>query len=286
MALDYILHLLIFVQLYIMLAQSLNLILSYGDMVSLAHAGFYGVGAYSGVLLSVEYGLGFPLSLAGAALIGASIAFLSSSLIARLVEEYFVIATIAIQVILFSFMNNLNDLTNGPLGISVNQQIAILGFELSSKASILALLFAIMIIHYVIYSRVAAAPFGKKLLVINTDEVYAKSIGINVSSVKVSAFVISSISASIAGTVFAYYVSYIDPSSFTINESIAILTIAIMGGYKRSYYIIPATVFIVVLPELLRYIELKDSYASNIKNMIYGGLLYATIFINNKTTQA
>jgi branched-chain amino acid transport system permease protein len=123
---EYILHLLILISFYTLLSQSLNLSAGFTGLISLAQAGFYGIGAYTTAILSTQFGFSFWLNLPLAMLISGAIAFVVSLIALRTVEDYFIICTLGIQVVLFSVMNNWMELTRGPLGIPVFHQFIFL----------------------------------------------------------------------------------------------------------------------------------------------------------------
>ncbi len=114
---DYIYHLITFIAFYTILASSLNLFSGYTGLLSLSHAGFYGIGAYTSALLAEYYGLSPFVNIPIAMLLSGLIAYGISFIALRTYEDYFVVVTLGIQIILFSLMNNLTNLTNGPLGI-------------------------------------------------------------------------------------------------------------------------------------------------------------------------
>lgn len=114
------------------------------------------------------------------------------------------------------------------------------------------------------------------------DEVYTGSLGKDVGSAKVVSFVISGMLASIAGVLYAHYVSYIDPTSFTLDESIFILSIVIIGGMRNLWGVFLATAFLVLLPEALRFVGLPLSVAANIRQIVYGVALVIVIFSSKR----
>ena len=103
---EYLLHLLILVGIYVMLSQSLNLSAGFGGMISLAHAGFYGVSAYTAALLAVNFQMPFLLVLPVAMLLSGLLALVVSAIALRTIDDYFIICTLGIQVVVFSVMNN------------------------------------------------------------------------------------------------------------------------------------------------------------------------------------
>jgi branched-chain amino acid transport system permease protein len=270
---EYILHLFILICFYTLLSQSLNLSAGFTGLISLAHAGFYGIGAYTSAILSTQFGFSFWLSIPLAMLISGTIAFIVSLIALRTVEDYFIICTLGIQVILFSIMNNWMDLTRGPLGIPGIPSISLFGFNFDSKISFLLLSLFFVAITWFVLRNISKSGFGKTLTAISEDEIYAQSIGKNVYQSKIISFTISAILAAIPGALYAHYISYIDPTSFTVNESIFILSIVIIGGLGNLTGSFLAASFLVLLPEALRFVGMPDSIAANIRQIIYGLIL-------------
>ena len=276
---EYVLHLGIFICFYTLLAQSLNLAAGKTGLVSLAHAGFFGVGAYTTALLTVHFDFSFWLNLPIAILISGAIALLASLIALRSVEDYFIICTLGIQIIIFSLMNNWMGLTRGPLGITGIPSIKFIGLSFDSKTSFLLLSIFIMLIVWWLLKNLLASGFGKTLAAISEDEVYAQSIGKNVYLSKTIAFTLSAMFAAIPGTLYAHYISYVDPKSFTLNESIFILSIVIIGGMGNLMGSFLASVFMVLLPEVLRFVGLPDSLAPNLRQILYGLLLVVVVMV-------
>lgn len=117
------------------------------------------------------------------------------------------------------------------------------------------------------------APFGNVLRAIREDEIFAQSLGKNVSYYKVLVFAIGAGLVSIGGALYAYYITFIDPTSFTVTESIFMLSIVIVGGAGRLSGSVIGAVLLVSIPELLRFIGMPSSIAANMRQILYGGLL-------------
>ena len=128
------------------------------------------------------------------------------------------------------------------------------------------------------FINIFSSPFGRVLRALSEDEVFTKSLGKNVNSAKVVSFVISGMLAAIAGVLYAHYISYIDPSSFTVEESIFILSITIIGGMQNLTGIFFAAAFLVLLPEALRYIGMPSYISANIKQIVYGVALIIVVY--------
>jgi branched-chain amino acid transport system permease protein len=270
---EYLLHLLILIAFYTLLAQSLNLSAGFTGLISLAHAGFYGIGAYTTAILSTQFGFSFWLNIPLAMIISGAIAFVVSLIALRTVEDYFIICTLGIQVILFSIMNNWMDLTRGPLGIPGIPSIYFFGLSLDGKVPFLLLSLFFVVFIWFLLKNMANSGFGRILKAISEDEIYTQSIGKDVYHAKITSFTISAVFAAIPGALYAHYISYIDPTSFTVNESIFILSIVIIGGLGNLTGSFWASAFLVLLPEGLSFIGMPDSIAANMRQIIYGLIL-------------
>lgn len=275
---DYILHLGILICIYTILAQSLSLVAGYSGQMSLAHAGFYGIGAYTTALLSVNYGLPVLLTIPIALLISGIVAYIVSKVAVKTIDDYYIIITLGIQVVIFSILNNWQELTRGPLGVPGIPSFEIFGFAFYSKLSFLLLSIFFTALIWFILKNITNSPFGRMLRALSEDEIYTKSLGKNVGQAKVVSFIISGMLASIAGVLYAHYISYIDPTSFTIDESIFILSIVIIGGMRNLKGIFFASAFLVLLPEALRFVGMPSSIAANMRQIFYGIALIMVIF--------
>jgi branched-chain amino acid transport system permease protein len=270
---EYLLHILILIGIYSILSLSLNLLVGYTGILSIAHAAFYGVGAYVAALMALKLHSPFLLNLVlgviGAGVIGALVGIPSL----RIKDDYFVIATFAFQIIIFSVLNNWVSFTSGPMGLPGIPQPDIFGLEISTHWGFLILTSLLAVIVYWICRRIVRSPFGRVLKAIREDEVYSRAAGKAVSSYKVKIFIISAGLAAIAGVLYATYITFIDPTSFTIMESIFIISIVIIGGAGNLRGSVVGAVVLVALPELLRFVGLPNSVAANIRQMLYGSLL-------------
>lgn len=278
---NYILHLGILICIYTILAQSLSLVAGYSGQISLAHAGFYGIGAYVSAILTANFGYPVLLTLPLAMILSGIIAFIVSKIAVKTVDDYYIIITLGIQVVIFSIMNNWQEVTQGPLGIPRIPSFEIFGFGFDSKLTFLLLSIFFSSLVWFILNHLTKSPFGRVLRGLSEDEVYTKSLGKNVGSYKIISFVISGMLASMAGVLYAHYISYVDPTSFTIDESIFILSIVIIGGMRNLRGIFFASAFLVLLPEALRFVGIPSSFAANMRQIIYGIALILVIFKMN-----
>lgn len=276
---SYGIHVLDLAGIYVVLALSLNLVAGYSGLLSLCHAAFYGIGAYGVALTTTHFGLPLPCAFACAMLATASLAAIVGAASSRFRGDYFIIATFALQILVFSLLNNVGILTEGPDGIAGVAHPRVFGKTLSNAESFAGLLFPI-VTGVVIAAFVAdKSQFVRMLRTIREDETYARSIGIGVTAFKVAAFSISGAIAGLAGGLYATYVSYVDPTSFTFAESLAVLSMVIVGGLGSPLGVIFGAILLAVVPEALRAVGIQGSAGGNIRQMLYGCGLIGMLFL-------
>ncbi len=274
---DYLLNLLVFVAVFTVLASSLDLLAGQTGLLSLAHAAFYGLGAYTSALLATQAGASFFIGVLAGMIIAALISFLISLPSLRLHDDYFAIATFGFQVIVLSVLNNWMGLTGGPLGISGIPHPMILGWHVSSQLDFCILAAAFGGFAYSVVYLLASSPLGRVLHAIREDEVFARALGKNTLYFKITAFAVSAALAAIAGSLYAHYITYIDPTSFTVMDSILIISMVIIGGAGSFWGPFVGAFVLVTLPEALRFIGLPSASAANLRQIIYGTLLVVMI---------
>ncbi|TAK99853.1 MAG: branched-chain amino acid ABC transporter permease [Verrucomicrobia bacterium] len=270
---SYLLDILILVAIYATLATSLDLLAGRTGLLSIAHAAFYGLGAYSSALVATQSGAPFLLGVAVGILVAILISFIVSLPSLRLHDDYLVIATFGFQMILFSVFNNWMRLTRGPLGIHGIPQPVIFGWRVDTHLEFLALATAFACFAYFVVWRITSSPFGRVLHAIREDEVFAKALGKNTLYFKVTVFGVSAALAAMAGSLYAHYITFIDPTSFTVMESILIISMVIIGGAGSLWGPLVGAIVLVMLPEVLRFIGLPTDVAANLRQIIYGSLL-------------
>ena len=263
----------ILICIYTILSQSLALVSGYSGQVSLAHAGFYGIGAYSAALITIHFTPNLFITIPSAILITGLLARVIISIAVSTVDDYFIIITLGIQVLVFSLLNNWEGLTNGPLGLVDIQRPTIFGVSLESDVAFFVLAAIVAGLFWCFFRLLSNSPFGRILLAIREDEVLAESFGKDVRKARISSFVISAVAAGCAGVLFSHLVTFIDPSSFTVDESIFILSIVIIGGMDNLNKTFFATVVMVLLPEILKLVGVSSEYAANLRQILYGLLL-------------
>ena len=270
---EYVLHILIVACCYIVLALSLDLIAGHTGLLALAQAGFFGIGAYTSALLAICCGVPLWLSVPVGAGVAAIVSLVVSLPSMRLHGDYFAIATFGFQLILSSIFNNWTRVTGGAIGVAGIPQATLFGWAVRSRVEYLILAIGFAAFAYIIVRRLVTSPFGRVLRAIREDEPFATSLGKNTLRFKVTAFGVSAALAGSAGGLYAHYTSYIDPSSFSVTESMLVVSMVIVGGAGSLWGPVVGALVLVLLPEALRFVGLPVSIAANIRQILYGSLL-------------
>ena len=272
---NYLLHILIYIGIFSILSISLNLLVGYTGILSIAHAAFYGVGAYVAALMALKLSSPFLLNLILAVIASSVLGAIVGIPSLRIKDDYFIIATFAFQVIVFSILNNWVSFTSGPMGLPGIPQPVIFGIRISTHIGFLITVTLLCALVFWLSVKIVRSPFGRVLKAIREDEVFAQSLGKNVAAFKVKTFMVGAGMAAVAGVMYATYISFIDPTSFTVMESIFIISIVIIGGAGSVWGPVLGSAVLVALPELLRFVGLPNAVAANIRQILYGGLLVA-----------
>ncbi len=270
---EYLLHILVITGIYIILTLSLNLILGYTGLPAFGHAAFSCVGAYTSSLLALQYGMSPWIGLALGACVAAILGLVIGLPSVRLKGDYLALATFGAAVIVYSVAKNWVSLTRGPLGLPGIPGFSLFGFPLNSIISYLILVFIFVILAYVVIWRIVHSPFGRILKGIREDEIATLAMGKDVNRHKLQVFIVGAFFAGIAGSLYAHYITFIDPSSFTVMESITILLMVVFGGMGSLAGSFIGAAVLVILPELLRFLGLPSAIAAPLRQIIYGLLL-------------
>jgi ABC-type branched-chain amino acid transport system, permease component len=255
-----------------MLVLSANLTTGMANLLTMCQAAFYGIGAYIGTYFLFQFNISFLLI----ALIVMAVTGLSSLIISyasvKLKGDYFVLATMGFQLIVYTIIYNWTEVTHGTYGIAgipgFNLAFGLVSIDGIYPNLILVLIATAAVIWFL--KRLKSSPYGRLLKAIRTDGTIVESFGRNTASVKIWAFALSSVIAGLAGALYASYVGYIDPTSFPLKESIFILCALFIGGIGNIEGPICGAAFVILLPEVLRWVGLPDSMAAEIRQIIYG----------------
>lgn len=270
---EYLLHVLILVGVYVILAVSLELPFYHAGMVSLCHACFYGIGAY-GVAICSARSLGTPLFgvLAGC-VVSVVVALFVALPSLRISDDYFVIATLSLQLVFSSVALNWESVTGGPFGIAEVRPLVIGELRVESNREIVLVVWIVALLSMVLRSRVDRSSFGAVLHAIKAHESVVCSFGLNPVPYKLIVFAMSAVLAALAGCFYAHYVSFVDPSAFLLGQSILMLSMVALGGAEARRGALFGAGAVVVLPEALRFIGFHSSGAAHLRQIVFGFVL-------------
>jgi branched-chain amino acid transport system permease protein len=275
----YFLHILIISHIWAILALSINIIFGYTGQVTLGHSAFFGIGAYASALLMIKLGWSFWLALPMAGLISGFFGLLIGypSLLTKDIE--FIVVTLGFGIIVWQLFVNWVGLTKGPLGLSdipspsIEENFLFPAFSFSSKSAYYYLVFMTLVASVFVVHRLVNSRVGKAMMSIRDDEELAESLGINSMFYKVMAFVISTFFAGVAGSLYAHYLKFVSPETFTYMASFEMLVITVIGGIGTIAGPIIGAFVLTSIPEFLRA-------AIELRMLFYGlFLLIAIVFM-------
>lgn len=270
---EYILHILVITGIYMILTLSLNLILGFTGIPALGHAAFACAGAYTSSLLALNFGLPAWVGLVAGACVAAVLGLIVGFPSLRLKGDYLALATFGLGLIVYSVAKNWVELTRGPMGLPGIPRFGFYFFALDAVWAYLLLVTFFVLLTFFVTRRIVKSPFGRVLMGIREDEIATLAMGKNVNQHKLLVFVIGAFFAGIAGSLYAHYITFIDPSSFTVMESIIILLMVVFGGMGSLPGSFVGASVLVIFPELLRFMGMPSAIAAPVRQMIYGLLL-------------
>ncbi|CAG9295450.1 high-affinity branched-chain amino acid ABC transporter permease LivM [Celerinatantimonas diazotrophica] len=260
---------------YVMLGLGLNVVVGLAGLLDLGYVGFYAVGAYGYALLSHYAGFGFWTCLPIAGVLAAFFGFILGFPVLRLRGDYLAIVTLGFGEIIRIMLNNLTGLTGGPNGIGGIPKPSLFGLEFSRHVRdggwdtfdhffglhynsdhkvIFLYLMALLLVVFTLFviNRLLRMPIGRAWEALRDDEIACRSLGLNPTVIKLTAFTIGASFAGFAGSFFAARQGFISPESFTFMESAIILAIVVLGGMGSQVGVVLAAIIMTVVPELAR----------------------------------
>jgi branched-chain amino acid transport system permease protein len=267
----YIVNLAILIGINAILAVTLNFILGYAGIFSLAHAIFFGIGAYTAAVLAMKFGADFATATAAGMVLSGVISLALALPALRVRGEYFVAASLGLQMLALTVFSEWKSITGGLGGLIGIPPARLFGFDISDPLLLLALTLACLAIILLIIRALVRSSFGRSLKAIRDDETAASALGKNVAFLKTLAVMVSSACAAVAGSLYAFYLSFINVESFTLEVSVQIIAMVIIGGTATLLGPVIGAVIVLLLPALLTYIPyLPPTEIGSIQQMIYG----------------
>lgn len=248
----------------------LDLLFGYSGQISLGHAAFYAIGAYTSAILSKNYGIPVWITL----IIGATLAAIIGLLIAlpsvKLVHHFLALVTISFAQLVYLFVSNAEELTQGFEGINFIPKPTIGSFSFDTNTSYFYLIWVCALLLLFFKQCIVCSKTGRAFLAIKENSHAANGMGINLTKYKVMAFAISAFYTGFAGGLYAHFIGFISPESFMLMQSVLFLTMLLFGGTGNLYGPILGTVALTILSELLQEI-------GNYQVIVYGFVLLLVI---------
>ena len=270
---EYLIHLAILFAIYATLGVSLNLVVGYTGLLSVTHAAFYGIGAYTTAIFLTKSGVGFFSSLVSGIVIVVVISFLVGVVLSKFKGDYYALVTFGFNAIIFAVFLNWQNLTNGSLGVPGISRPELFGINFSNNFNFLILALMFFVLVYFASRFIVNSSFGRVLKAIREDETAIAVFGYKTLYFKLVIFIISAAMAAVAGSLFASYITFIDPSSFQLTESMFILAIIILGGLGNLRGSILGALFLILLPEILRFVGFSSDINAQMRQVVYGIIL-------------
>lgn len=254
----------------IALASALNLLIGTAGLLSLDTVVFYGLGAYTAAILSVNHGTGFVVDVLAAIAISSALGFVAGYAFVRLTSIFFAVATLALAISFYTTVLNWSDLTRGPMGYRGIPPVRLLGHDVSGwmgsyfVAAVFCLA-ALLVVHRLMHSF-----YGNAVRAAREDEECARSLGLSTRRLRVEIYVVHAAIMGAAGALYAHSNQFIGPDNFLILESALVLTAVVVGGIGSLPGAVIGALMIVLVPELLREI-------GHLRALVFGLVLFLSI---------
>jgi branched-chain amino acid transport system permease protein len=249
---DYYLSIMIFIGINALIVMGLSLLMGYAGQISLGHAAFFGIGAYCSGVLTVKFGFPAWTAFLSGILLSGIMAILIATPTLKLRGHYLAVATMGFGEIIYIAFNEFLQITGGPSGLSGIPDLNFLGYVIKESIRYYYLVWAIAILFLLFSLNVIHSRVGRALRAIHGSDVAAAAMGVDVSWFKVQVFVLSAVYASVAGSLYAHFVTFISPPTFGLFVSILLLMMVVIGGGGSLWGALLGAGILTVLPEYLR----------------------------------
>jgi branched-chain amino acid transport system permease protein len=256
------------------LAITLNFIIGYAGIFSVAHAIFFGVGAYTAANVALHFNASLFVAVPAAMAVAAALSLALALPALRVRGEYFVAASLGLQVIGVTIFSEWKSATGGIGGLIGIPPASVLGREVVDPVEFLALAVVCLVVIVVVADVLVRSSFGRSLKAIRDSESAALAAGKNVALIKTLSVVLSSSLAAVAGALYAFYLSFINVESFTLDTSVLLTAMVIIGGTGTRLGPLVGAALLMLLPGLLSYLWfLPPTEIGSIQQIIYGAAM-------------
>jgi len=269
----YYIHLVETIMIYAILLFGLDIVVGYTGQVSLGHAGLFGVGAYTAGVLFIKLGMPFYVTAPLAILVTAGFGAILALPALRVSGPYLAMVTLAFGTIIQILINEMDFLTNGPMGLKIPKPI--FAGQSMSEDGFYWLVAVLLVISMIVVHRILKSHLGRAFEALRDSPIASDCMGVSVYRYKVYAFVISAGFAGLAGCLYSYSEQYISPNTYNFELTILFLLAIIMGGRKTRTGAILGSTIIVLLPKLLDDIAMFRSVATVLAVVVAIGAVVA-----------
>ena len=277
---NYILSVLIIIGLYTIVVQGLGILMGYGGQVSLGHAAFFGLGAYSAALLTTRLSWPEVPALLGAAVVPGIIAAVIGRPTLKLRELYLAMATLGFGLLVYIWFNEAHSLTGGPSGLSGIPYLTFGPLVFDTDFKFYYLVWTVVLLVALVIKNLTASRMGRVLRAVRESEYAAESVGIDAAGLKLKAMIFSAVLAGLAGGLYAYYVTFVSPATFGFHASVQFVLMAVVGGLGTLAGPAVGAALVVALGEFLRwFIPLVLPGAGGEYEIIFFGLILALVMV-------
>jgi branched-chain amino acid transport system permease protein len=267
---DYALRIMIIIALYAMTALGTNLVLGLAGQLSLSHAGFFAIGAYASAILTTRAGLDFWGGLAGGALLAFMLGIAVSFVTFRVHGYYLALVTLAFAELVRIVISYWIDLTHGMMGIRAIPSPTLFGIDLGTPQRLFYLTLAFLCVGLVVYQAITYSVIGRSLIACRDDEIAARSSGLSTWRLRSFVFAVGAVYSSCGGSILAHYYTAITPELASMNETLTVLVIVVIGGMGSAAGAVFGATIVNLLPEAFRGI-------GDYRMLAYGVILLAVI---------
>ncbi|GIM46914.1 branched-chain amino acid ABC transporter permease [Collibacillus ludicampi] len=276
----YVTSTLIMIGLYTLICTGLTMLMGYAGQISLGHAAFYGIGAYASSFITVKLGYPGIVGILVGTLFAVLIAYIVGIPTLKLTGHYLALATLGFGVIVFILFKQLKSVTGGLEGVSGIPSLNLFGYEFDTDFKYYYLIWILALLGILLARNVIQSRVGRALRSIHGSEIASDAIGVDIRKYKLQVFIMSAMYASIAGSIYAHYISFINPMLFDPTTSINFLIMSVVGGSGTIWGGLVGSLLFVLLGEVLKEVmPLLFTQASDQVQIVFFGILLVILLI-------
>jgi branched-chain amino acid transport system permease protein len=270
----YLIDLATLISIFGIAATSLNLLIGYAGIFSVAHAMFFGIGAYVAAQVALTFSTDILVAASAAALVAAALSLCLALPALRVRGEYFVATSLGLQMMATTVFAEAHDFTGGAGGLTGIPPASILGFDLASPDAFLALALACLALTLLAVRTLMRGSFGRSLMAMRDSESAAEAFGKDVRVLKTLVVVIGCFFVGIAGALFAFHMAFVNVESFTLDQSVVLMAMVIIGGAGTLIGPLIGAVALLSLPAVLSFLPfIPSAEVGTVQQFIYGVLM-------------